>query len=38
MSEAQQWVLALWLIYGLPSLVAGIALTLLYQRWRKRNG
>jgi hypothetical protein len=36
MSEGTQWVFALWLAYGLPSFVAGIVVTLLVIRLRRK--
>jgi hypothetical protein len=34
MTKSDEWMLGLALVYGLPSFLIGVAVTLLIQRWR----
>jgi hypothetical protein len=38
MTQIQQWMMCLALVYGVPSFLFGIGVTLLFVRWRDRRG
>jgi hypothetical protein len=37
MTPSEKWMLGLWAVYGIPSFLCGVGLTLLLVRWRDRR-